>query len=176
MREVYCRLSPAVFWAGLLACIFGMSNTAIGANVSELSASAVKEACKAQAQKEDMSVGDFGDTEFNKKLNRWVSKLKVQGSGDKFKARCEWDGNTTPKLTVAETGDSIYSRKYSKKDVNKACKEQALSKGLEVGDFGDTDWESNNQRWRSKMMIKDAAGKRKVDCTWTGHSDPVIHT
>ncbi len=148
---------------------------AYASNVSSLSGKTVKQACKAQAQKEDMGVGDFGDVEFDASRGLWTTKLMVQGKGDKFKARCEWDGSRPPYLTVAKTGDNIAAGQFRKKDVTIACKQQALLQGFGVGDFGDTNWDRHHQWWVSKMMISENGSKRKAACTWNGHDDPVIH-
>ena len=141
----------------------------------QVSPDQVKKTCKAVAQQDGFSVGDFGDVGFDKKSGTWVTKMNVQGSGEKFKARCEWNGHGAPRLTVWDGGQDIMTRKYSKMDVVKACKAQALSMGYEVGDFGDTEFDSRSGVWMSKLMVRrPGQEKTKVRCRWDGRQSPVI--
>ncbi len=150
----------------------GPSAAATGKN---LSADTVKKTCREQAKRDGMETGDFGDVKYMEAKGLWEAKLNVRGSGDKFKATCHWDGSGTPKFVVAGSGANIASMKYSKQDVNKHCREQAKSQGMDVGDFGDTDWDNKQQRWVAKLKVAENGVKRKTSCTWDGHGKPVIH-
>jgi hypothetical protein len=159
----------------LLAGLAVTAGAALASGAADLSKDTVKKACRAEAEKQGLSTGDFGDTGFNKERGMWVTRLMVHGSAEKFKALCEWSGTGTPKLTVADSGAHIASKKYSKKDVNEACKKQGKSEGLEVGDFGDTQWDKSRNQWVSKMMARrPGEEKRKATCAWNGDRPPVI--
>jgi hypothetical protein len=140
-----------------------------------LSKDTIKKTCRAEAERQGMETGDFGDVKYMKAKGFWEAKLNVRGSGDKFKANCQWNGSGEPKFVVAGSGANIVSKKYSKKDVNKHCREEALSRGMEVGDFGDTDWNKQQQHWVAKLKVQKNGEKRKTSCTWDGHQRPVIH-
>ena len=159
----------------LLTGLAGAHGAALASSAADLSKDAVKNACKAEATAQGLSTGDFGDTGFNKDNGIWVTRLNVQGRAEKFMARCEWDGAGAPRLMVADSGAHIASKKYSKKDVNEACKRQGKAEGLEVGDFGDTNWDKKHNHWVSKMMARvPGQEKRKATCTWNGDRRPVI--
>ncbi len=159
----------------LLAGLVGAQNATLAAGAADLSKDTVKKACRSEAQAQGLSTGDFGDTGYNKEHGHWVTRLTLQGNAEKFKARCEWDGTGAPKLMVADSGAHIASKKYTKKDVKAACRKQGQADGLEVGDFGDTNWDKKHNHWVSKVMVR-APGqeKRKGICTWNGDSRPVI--
>lgn len=140
-----------------------------------VSSNHLKKTCKAYAQQDGFSVGDFGDVGFDKTRGAWITKMNLQGNGEKFKARCEWTGQGTPRLTVADNGQSVMSRKYSKLDVVQACKAAALANGYEVGDFGDTEFDAGAGVWVSRLMIrKPGEDKYKGSCRWDGRDAPVI--
>ena len=158
----------------IFACLLPPTS-AVAADTAGLSKQSVQQACESSARQQGLDVGDFGDTEFNAKQGYWVSMLRVRGSGEKFKARCEWDGKQSPKLTVAENSQNILSMKYTRQDVNNRCKQQALSQGMEVGDFGDTNWDKKSQQWQAILKVAEDGVKRKTSCTWDGVNKPVIH-
>ena len=159
----------------LLAGLAGAWGPALASGAADLSKDTVKKACRAEAEKQGLSTGDFGDTGFNKERGIWVTRLNLQGNAEKFKARCEWTGSGTPELMVADSGAPVASKKYTKKDVNEACKKQGLAEGLEVGDFGDTNWDKSRNHWVSKMMSRrPGEEKRKATCIWDGVRPPVI--
>jgi len=141
----------------------------------DISPDQLKKTCKAQAQQDGFSVGDFGDVQYDRGHGTWMTKMNLQGSGEKFKATCEWNGHGTPRLTVADSGQDVMARKYSKIDVVKACKAEALANGLEVGDFGDTDFDAKSGVWISRMMVRrPGQEKHKARCRWDGRHSPVI--
>ncbi len=174
MRPLNRLLMPATVVL-LMAGLAGLPNASLAAGAADLSNDTVNKACRSEAEAQGLSTGDFGDTGYKKEQGLWVTRLTVQGNTEKFKARCEWDGTGAPKLMVADSGAHIASKKYSKKDVNAACRKQGQVQGLEVGDFGDTTWDKKHNHWVSKMMAR-APGqeKRKATCTWNGDSRPVI--
>ncbi len=175
MTRHWARLLKPATAMLLLAGLGGVHGTALATGAADLSKDTVKKACQSEARAQGLSTGDFGDTGFNKEHGHWVTRLNAQGSAEKFKARCEWDGTGTPKLMVADSGAHIASKKYSKKDVNEACKREAKAEGLEVGDFGDTKWDKTHNHWVSKMMARSPGQeKRKATCTWNGDQRPVI--
>ena len=141
----------------------------------KLSGDSVKKTCKAAAKKDGFSVGDFGDVKFDTKNNVWITKMNLQGKAAKIKARCEWDGRGTPALFAWGTRHDVAALKYTKIDVTKACKAQGQAQGMEVGDFGDTDYDDKTGLWISRMMVRRAGEKKhKGTCRWDGRADPVI--
>jgi hypothetical protein len=168
-------VSRGTLLAAMLGATLALHSGFSAAAGKDLSKDAVKKACRSQAKAEGMETGDFGDVEYQDTQSTWVAKLNVRGSGDKFKANCLWSGSGTPTFTVAGSGEPIASKKYSKEDVNQHCKKQALSEGMEVGDFGDTEWKKNQQQWVAVLKVKENnSEKRKTNCTWDGHGRPVI--
>ena len=173
-RQRIRLLSPATVVL-LLAVFGGAQDAALATGTADLSKDAVKKACRTEAKAQRLHVGDFGDTGYNKDHGLWVTRLTLQGSAEKFKARCEWNGTGAPRLMVAESGGHVASKKYSKKDVHEACRKQGKAEGLEVGDFGDTNWNKNQNQWVSKLMVRrPGQEKRKATCTWNGDRSPVI--
>ena len=153
----------------------GTSTVSSAAESKEVSADTVKKSCKAAAQRDGFSVGDFGDVKFDADKGVWITELNVQGKAEKLKARCEWDGSGTPGLFVWGTQQDIAPRKYNKVDVTKACKSQAQAQGLEVGDFGDTTLDKATGQWVSRLMVRREGEKKfKARCLWDGRRDPVI--
>lgn len=144
-------------------------------DTKQLSGDSVKKACKAAAIKDGFSVGDFGDVKFDSDQNVWVTKLNVQGRAAKIKARCEWDGQAVAELFAWGTRHDIAPFKYTKVDVTKSCKSQAQARGMEVGDFGDTNFDEKSGLWISRMMVKQPGREKyKATCRWDGRRDPVI--
>jgi hypothetical protein len=46
---------------------------------------------------------------------------------------------------------------------------------MEVGDFGDTNFDEKSGLWISNMMIKQPGKEKyKATCRWDGRRDPVI--
>jgi len=173
-KSIISRLSFAV-----LAISLGLSasaeNNGKGPDKSEISPDLFKKTCKAAAQQDGFSVGDFGDVSWDKGVGAWVTKMNLQGDGEKFKARCQWTGRGTPRLTVWDSGQDVMTRKYTKLDVVNACKAEALANGYEVGDFGDTEFDSASGVWVSRMMIRrPGQDKTKAYCRWDGRNSPRI--
>lgn len=144
-------------------------------DVRTLSGESVKKTCKAAAKKDGFSVGDFGDVKFDSRNNVWITKMNLQGKAERIKARCEWDGRGAPVLFAWGTRHDVAALKYTKVDVTRACKAQGQAQGMEIGDFGDTDYDEKTGLWVSRMMVKRAGGKKhKGTCRWDGRRDPVI--
>lgn len=139
-----------------------------------MSPDTVKRTCKGQAQKIGLSVGDFGDVRFDDGRRRWSTRMNVRGAGEKFKARCEWDGSHEPRLSVDETGLGIASRLFNPQDVKLQCRSQALSNGLDVGDFGDADFDEATDHWVTTLWVRKTGAKYKAQCRWDGFRDPEV--
>jgi hypothetical protein len=55
--------------------------------------------CRKEGQAEALEVGDFGDTNWNKKENQWVSRMMVRRPGQqKRKAICARNGDRAPEI------------------------------------------------------------------------------
>lgn len=152
----------------------GPSDILAASKRPELSPDTVKRTCKGQAQKIGLSVGDFGDVKFDEARRRWSTRLNVQGTGEKFKAGCEWDGKRPPRLTVDETGFGIASRLFSEQDVKLRCRSEALSSGLDVGDFGDAEFDGATDHWVTNLWVRKTGAKYKARCRWDGFRDPEL--
>jgi hypothetical protein len=143
-----------------------------GASTGSLSPDTVKRACKGQAHKIGLSVGDFGDVRRDDGRGRWTTRMNVRDTGEKFKARCEWDGRGEPRLTVEETGMGIASRLFTESDVKSRCRSHAMSTGLQTGDFGDTAFEGDSDQWVTTLWLRQSGVKYKARCEWDGFRDP----
>jgi hypothetical protein len=175
MRTTSISLCIFAFLAVSVLAGASAENNGQGHKGPEVSPDQLKRTCKAQARQDGFSVGDFGDVKFDKGSGTWVTKMNLQGNGEKFKATCEWSGQGTPRLTVAGSDQDVMARKYTKIDVVKACKAEAMANGFEVGDFGDTSFDTNSGTWISRMMVrKPGQEKYKARCRWDGRHSPVI--
>jgi hypothetical protein len=135
----------------------------------DVSPNQLKQACQATAQAQGFSVGDFGDVKFDKSGHQWVIKVNLQGSGEKFRGRCEWSGHGEPRLTEWHTGQDIMPRRYSRDQARSACKSAAMAQGFNVGDFGDTEIDAKSGMWVARLMVqKPGREKYKATCRWDG--------
>lgn len=140
-----------------------------GPGKHDLSPNQFKKTCKAAAQADGFSVGDFGDVKFDEARKHWVIKVNLQGKGEKFRGRCEWDGSSAPRLTEWHSGHDIMPRKYTRDDARKACKAAAMARGFNVGDFGDTELSNKTGLWVARLMVqKPGQEKYKATCRWDG--------
>ena len=134
-----------------------------------------KKTCKAAAQADGFSVGDFGDVKFDESRNRWVTKINLQGKGEKFRGRCEWDGHSAPRLTEWQSGHDIMPRKYSRDEAIQACRAAAMGRGFSVGDFGDIGIDNKSGLWVARLMVqKPGQEKYKATCRWNGRATAEI--
>ena len=135
----------------------------------DVSPKQLKQACQAAAQADGFSVGDFGDVKFDDSGHQWVIKVNLQGSGEKFRGRCEWDGHAEPQLTEWHTGQDIMPRKYSRDEARRACKSAAIAQGFNVGDFGDTEIDEKSGVWVARLMVQQPGHEKyKARCRWDG--------
>ena len=128
-----------------------------------------KKTCKATAQADGFSVGDFGDVKFDDSRRHWVVKVNLQGKGEKFRGRCEWDGHSAPRLTEWQSGHDIMPRKYSRDEAIQACRAAAMARGFKVGDFGDIGIDNKSGLWVARLMVQKPGQKKyKATCSWDG--------
>ena len=174
---VICRTCPRPFRTagiGIFVALLVAAGAVLASHPADVGPDTVKRACKGQAQKIGLSVGDFGDVRFEDGPGRWTTRLNVRGTGEKFKARCDWDGSHEPRLTDDRTGLGIASRMYDERDVRERCRAEALSSGLEAGDFGDAAFDGGSDDWVTTLWVKQSGTKYKARCQWDGFRNPRI--
>ena len=171
---VICRICPRAFRVigiGILISLLAGPTAALASHPTDVDSDTVKGACKGQARKIGLSVGDFGDVRFEEGPRRWTTRLNVRGTGEKFKARC---GRHEPRLTDDHTGLGIASRLFDAREVKERCRAEALSSGMESGDFGDAAFEGGSDQWVTTLWVKQSGTKYKARCRWDGFRSPTI--
>ena len=151
-----------------------VEKTGLGIASRLFSETDVKNRCRSHAMSKGLETGDFGDTAFEGDGDQWVTTLWLRQSGVKYKARCEWDGFRDPRFVRLESATSQSRARMSRKHVQRACKKQALSQGLQVGDFGDVKHDRRTDVYTTRMNVRSTGRKYKATCRWDGKNQPVV--